>query len=80
MLRSLDARSDWPGMNGRGPDGIAELRRQLARPSQLDDEYRRRLLELVQQVARIQALGGEYSRVSLSDFVLTAIRKSPAVA
>ena len=78
MLRSLNARSDRQGRHGSRPIGIAELRRQLARPSQLDDEHRQRLLELVQRAARVRAFGGEYRRVSLSDAVMTAIRKSPA--
>jgi len=68
------------GQHGRSPDGIAELRRGLNRPSQLTDGHRQRLLELAQRVARIQALGGEYCRVSLSEHAAVALEGAAAVS
>jgi hypothetical protein len=79
MLISPDARSDPQCGQGCPQMGIAELRGQLARPSQLDDGHRQRLLDLAQRVARVQGLGGEYRRVSLSETARAAINQDPAV-
>jgi hypothetical protein len=54
------------GLQGRDRGSFAELRRALAKPSVLGDGHRRRLLDLAQRLARVQALGGEYARVGLS--------------
>jgi len=67
MPTSLHARRELPGRQGRLPTDFAELRRLLASPSRLTDGHRQRLLDLARRVARVQALGGEYRRVSLSD-------------
>ncbi len=47
---------------------LAELRDDLARPPEAADRHRQRLLDLAEKVARIQALGDEYSRVGLSEY------------
>ena len=66
------------GPDGHGRAGLAELRRQLADPSTLSDGNRQRLLELARRLARVQALGGEYVRVGLSDEATAALTE-PAV-
>jgi len=72
MPISLQSRRELPGRQGRLPADLAELRHLLARPSQLTDGHRQRLLDLARRVARVQALGGEYRRVSLSDVAAKA--------
>jgi hypothetical protein len=62
--------SDWPS--------LAELRRQLEAPSAMTDGNRQRLRELAGRLARVQALGGGYVRVGLSQTAETALR-GPAV-
>ena len=52
---------------------LAELRGQLAAPSAMNDGHRRRLLDLARRLARVQALGDEYGRVSLSEHVKAAL-------
>ena len=73
MLISQDAKGDLRGWQGSRQVNLAELRHKLADPSQLDDGHRQRLLDLAQRVARVWALGGEYSRVCLSEHALAAI-------
>jgi len=80
MVTSGKTQSDFRGPHGSGAAELAELRRDLARPSRLDDGHRQRLLDLAQRVARVQGLGGEYSRVSLSEYVSSAIAKVATVA
>lgn len=55
-------------------NALAGLRRDLANPSALSDGHRQRLLELSRRLARVQALGGEYSRVVLSDAAQVAVK------
>jgi len=80
MVTHRRAQSENRGSQGSAPGELAELRRGLARPSILDDGHRQRLLDLAQRVTRVQGLGGEYSRVSLSEHVHIAIAKDTAVA
>lgn len=78
MFTSQRPLSDLRGRHGGLPTNLAELRHDLAHPSQLTDGHRQRLLGLARRVAHVQALGGEYSRVSLSEDVVAAIgRKAP---
>ena len=80
MLMSRQERGNARGQQGSDLVDIAELRRQLARPSELSDGNRQCLLDLARTVARVQARGGEYRRVSLSEHVVDALRaKAPAV-
>ncbi len=79
MLISSKARGNSGSRYGNRPIRIAELRRHLAGPSQLSDGHRQRLLDLVQRVGRVQDLGGEYSRVSLSESVVTALNQKMIV-
>jgi len=59
---------------GRGVS-LAELRRQLAKPSELPDGHRQRLLDLARRLARVQALGDEFSRVGFSQPAASACPK-----
>ena len=52
---------------------LVELRGQLAAPSQMNDGHRRRLLDLARRLARVQTLGDEYGRVSLSEHIEAAM-------
>ncbi len=45
---------------------LAELQRRSAAPSSIEDGLRQRLLVLSRRLARVQSLGNEYARVSLS--------------
>lgn len=80
MPISSEAQCDLQARQGGRTNGIAELRRQLARPSQLTDGHRQRLLDLATRLKRVQALGGEYRRVTLSDFATTALHEKAAMA
>ena len=78
MFTSRQGPSERHGRQGSRPASFAELRLDLARPSRCGDGNRQRLLDLAQRVARIQALGGEYSRVSLSEHALAATSRDAA--
>lgn len=52
---------------------IAELRRQLGRPTGLDDSARQRLLDLAQRLSRLKALGEGIGRVQLSPLASAAL-------
>lgn len=65
---------------GRSGVSLAELRRQLAHPSGLDDGCRQRLSELAQRLARIRAMGGEFSNgVEFSPHAADACETGAAV-
>ena len=57
---------------------FAQVRRQLANPSQIPDGHRQRLLDLAKRLARVKALGDEYTRVELSDAALAAVGEAIA--
>lgn len=64
---------------GRRAGEWAELRAQLARPSWLDDGHRQRLSKLARRLARVRALGDEYSTcVEFSPEVTRAIENHVA--
>lgn len=46
---------------------FAELRRRIADTSRMCEAHRQRLVDLARRLARVRALGGEYSRVDFSD-------------
>ena len=71
-LISQNVASEADGGHGCRTTSLAELRNQLGRPSSLTDGHRQRLLGLVQKLARVQALGDEYSRVDFSHYVTEA--------
>lgn len=65
--------------HGRRPADLAELRSQLAKPS-INDDTRQRLLELARRLARVQALGDEYTRVDFSPHAAAALKDCLAVS
>lgn len=73
MFDSQEASSESSGRHGSRPVALAELRRRLARPSDLQDGHQQRLLELAQRLTRVRALGNDYARVELSSFVTHAM-------
>jgi len=79
MLIPQDASCEPRERNGFSRVSLAELRRQLARPSNATDGHRQRLLDLAERLARVRALGGEFSRVGFSGAVLAALAQSPCV-
>jgi len=59
---------------------LAELRRRLARPSDIEDGHRQRLLDLARRLSAVQLLGDGYDRIQLSEFVNAAMdRRAAAV-
>ena len=59
--------------HGSGCASLAELRRQLARPSRIQKRHRQRLLDLSHRLAHVQELGGEFARVEFSDKAVAAL-------
>ena len=80
MLTAREAQSQPDRPNGHGRASLAELRRQLADPSGMTERARQRLLELASRVSRVQALGGEYHRVGLSEQAAAAMCGAVGVA
>lgn len=60
---------------GRRPN-LAELRRRLADPSNVEDGHQQRLEELVRRLDRVRAIGNEYAQLELSEFVTSAMDRS----
>ncbi len=80
MLISPDAQRSPKARHGGRVKRIAELRSQLASPSQWTDGDRQRLLDLARCVARVQTLGSEYySRVCLSELAQAALDRTTTV-
>jgi len=79
MFTSHGRPSEADGRQGGRPGSLAELRHHLSEPSRLTDGHRQRLLELAQRVEHVRALGGEYRRVSLSDYAAAAAKQHLAV-
>jgi hypothetical protein len=77
MLVPQQAQSQSQARQGCRPASVGELRRQLASPSSMDDGNRQRLLELKRRLARVQALGDEFARVSLSPMAEAAMDRCP---
>lgn len=80
MLIPHTAPSATGGRQGCCPVSFAELRRALAKPSSLGDADRRRLLDLAERLARVQALGDECARVSFSPAVQAVLGLRRGVA
>jgi len=76
MLISQEVQSQSSRPHGSGSGSLAELRRQLAAPSDLSDGNRQRLLELVRRLARVRSLGDEYGRVELSEHSQEAMKSA----
>lgn len=78
MLISRTAQGGSGNRHGGRGLSFAELRVQLGEPSTLSDGHRQRLLELLQRLERVQALGDEYARVRLSPFATAAVFEANA--
>lgn len=63
---------------GCRPVSLAELRRRMATSTGLNEEQRQRLQDLQSRLARLVALGGEYARVEMSEFVTAAMDRRVA--
>lgn len=79
MLIPQTAQCDQDGRQGSPPLSLAELRRHLSRPNTLRAGHRQRLLEYVQKLARVRALGDEYARVDLSEHATAAMMQNATV-
>ena len=73
MFTSRKSSDDLGDRQGGRWANLSELRHELAKPSQLTDGHRQRLVDLAQRVARVQELGEAYTRVSLSEYVTAVI-------
>ena len=71
--------SELKGGQGCSPTSFAELRRQMANPSSMDNGHRQRLVDFAQQLARIQALGDEYLRVGFSENAAAMLMDGAAI-
>jgi hypothetical protein len=73
------SQSETIGRQGsRSPD-FAELRRQVANPSEMDESSRQRLMDLARRLARVRAMGDEYHRVDLSDYAASVLMNATGV-
>lgn len=85
MLIPQQAQHETGHRQGSSASGLVELRRRLTRPSSrgskrdksrlvasFTDGNRQRLLDLERRLAAVQALGDEYARVELSEYVRAA--------
>jgi hypothetical protein len=79
MLIPQEAQCQSARLQGSGRTEMAELRRRLESPSGLTLKHRQRLMEIVQRLARVQALGDEYTRVGLSEHATEAMRQPVAL-
>lgn len=73
MFESHSAPGKSGDPHGGGRVSLAELRRALARPSDLSDSCRQRLVELANRLRRTQGIEGEFTRVELSEHVTSAM-------
>ena len=67
MLVPQQAQRETGRWQGSPRISFAQLRRQLANPSDIPDRHRQRLLDLAKRLARVKALGDEYSGLEMSD-------------
>ena len=73
MLIHQESRSDAGERQGSRLVSLSDLREQLARPSQMHDGHRRRLIDLAGRMARLAALMDEHARVDLSEHARAAL-------
>jgi len=76
MLIHQESRIDAVGRHGRRSVSLSELRENLARPSQMHDGHRQRLLELASRLARVQALMDGHARVAFSEVARLALTEA----
>ena len=75
MLASHSAPSGRAPLHGGGRVSLAELRCRLESQSELPENCRQRLKLLARRLTRVQARGGKYSRVQLSEAATTAMER-----
>jgi len=73
MLIPQATESDGSPRQGRPSATLDELRASLAEPTRLTEWHRQRLLELVQRLNRVRALGNGYAGVKLSPSAAAAL-------
>lgn len=73
MLIPQNALSESSARQGGRTVTLDELRKSLTEPTQLSDWHRQRLLELVQRLNRVRALGDVYAGIELSDNAVEAL-------
>ncbi|MBN1943165.1 MAG: hypothetical protein JW849_07710 [Phycisphaerae bacterium] len=73
--RMLISRNPGETTDEQGGSAVdfAHLRRRLSDPALISRRDRQRLMELAQRVARVRAMGDEYLRVNVSDYVFGAL-------
>ena len=71
--------SEVKGGQGGSPPSFAELRRQMANPSSMDNGHRQRLVDFARRLGRIQALGDEYLRVDFSENAAAILMDGAAI-
>ncbi len=79
-MPTLDAKHGRTRRQGRRAATLAELRHRLADPTSLDAQSQQRLLELENRLARLQAAGGAFARVNLSEAAADAVTLAVVVA
>ena len=72
MLIPQATTSDAQFRQGGRTTSLDELRQSLSKPTRLARRQRQRLLDLVQRLQRVRALGGEYAGVTLSESAASA--------
>jgi hypothetical protein len=72
MLIPQATQSESQLRQGGRTTSLNELRQSLAKPTRLARRQRQRLLDLVQRLDRVRALGGEYAGVTLSESAAAA--------
>ena len=73
MLIPQPAQRDGSKRQGGRVVSIDELRKSLTEPRRLTDWHRQRLLELVQRLDRVRALGDGFTGIELSPEAATAL-------
>ncbi len=59
---------------------LGELRSCMSEPSRLTNQHQQRLLELLDRLDRVRALGDEYAGVELSDSATSALSTTGQVS
>jgi predicted glycosyltransferase len=78
MLILQQADSQPTRRHGRRGGGLTELRELLSQGPALPEAARQRLERLSERLARVQALGGEFTRVCFSPMASAALAVGPA--
>ena len=80
MLVPQNVQLETSSRQGSRTVPLDELRKSLTEPTRLSDWHRQRLLELVQRLERVRALGDGYAGIDLSDDVIVALKRTARAA